>query len=231
MFFRASVWFRSLLFLCFLCFACRWRIHSFRKLPSRNAFSRRLSIHIIDRLPINLFYLIFWFSLGYESFRERVFIYVVLVVKLRHWKATHTFRPIGAYLIVVDTGSLFQALVVMFHWLVVFNRSMKYLVVLMNARYMFDWSVWHVVECRNMYRMLLSFSERFTSTARSSLVALDDLVSSHNEVHLIGFRFIWVETRRRFTFHIHAFFFVTHHHCLWMILVAYLLFVGMTWSR
>ena len=125
-FFRSSVWFRSLLLLCFLRFACRRRIHSLRKLPSRDAFSGRLGIHIIDRLPVYLFYLILWFSLGNEPFRERVFIYVVLVVELRHGEATDTLGPISADLIEVNTGSLLQTLVVMLHWLmlIVFNRSM-----------------------------------------------------------------------------------------------------------
>ena len=122
-FFWASVWFRSFL-LSFLCFACRRRIHSLRKLPSGDTFPRRLGIHIIDRLPVYLFYLFFWFSLGNEAFRERVFIYVVLVVKLRHGETTHTLRPISADLIEVNIGSLLQALVVIFHWLVVLNRSM-----------------------------------------------------------------------------------------------------------
>ena len=123
MFFRASVWFRSFL-LCFLCFACRRRIHSLRKLPSWDAFPRRLGIHIIDRLPVYLFYLIFWSSLGNKTFREWVFIYVVLVVKLRHREATYSLRPISADLIEVNIGGLFQALIVIFIWLVVLNRSM-----------------------------------------------------------------------------------------------------------
>ena len=230
-FFGASVWFRSLFLLCFLCFACRGRIHSLCELPSRDAFSRRLSIHIIDRLPVYLFHLIFWFSLGNKSFWERVFIYVVLVIKLRHGEATHSLRPISADLIVINTGSLLKTLVVMLHRLVVLNWGLQYLVVLVDAWYMFDWSVWHVVESRNVYGMLLGFGERFTRAARSPFVALNNLVSSHNKVHLTCFRFIRVETWWRFTFHVHAFFFVTHHHRFWMILVAYLLLVGMTRSR
>ena len=50
--------------------------------------------------------------------------------------------------------------------------------------------MWHVVESGNMYGMLLGLSERFTSAADIPFVAFNNLVSSHNEIHLIGFRFI-----------------------------------------
>ena len=93
----------SCLFLL-LGFACRRRVHSLRKLPPRNALASWLSVHIVDGLPVKSLLLVLWLSLSNQSFRERILVYVVLVVQLWHREAADSLRPILANMAVVCIG-------------------------------------------------------------------------------------------------------------------------------
>ena len=124
-------------------------------------------------------------------------------------------------------------LVILLPWVTVIkDRILHQLIILsIDALDILSWRMWCVVKCWYMHSMLLSFIDRFTSTARASFVTLDDLVSSHYQIHLICFWFIGLETRSGFTFHVYTFFFVTNHHRFWEILITWLPHVGMTSPR
>ena len=170
-----------------LSLACWWWVHSLCELPTRNALARWLGIHIVNRLSVHPFLLILWLSLGYESFGERVFVNVVLIVQFWHRETANPLRPILVDMAVVCISGLLKTLIVLHKWVTVFYGALQYLIALIYALYVLSRRLRNVVECRHVNCMLLCFNW-LSSAAWSSLVALNNLVSSHHKVHLVCFR-------------------------------------------
>ena len=63
----------------------------FCKFPTWYTFPHRLCVNIVNWLLFKLPFQMIWLSCANQGFRERVFVYVMLIIMIRPWKTAFSF--------------------------------------------------------------------------------------------------------------------------------------------